>query len=109
MLSYSFVLIRNGNFSVKRSPGKFNKVPTDQAIEQSINREQKCSGGIKGYSTSPGTIQRWVLTSHIASKCMTQMQEEFGNRSDSVPKDLRKTRMEFHITNVETALEVLTS
>ena len=37
------------------------------------------------------------------------MQEEFGNRSDSVPKDLRKTRMEFNITNVETALEVLTS
>ena len=40
---------------------------------------------------------------------MAQMQEEFGNRSDSVPKDLRKTRMEFNITNVETALEVLTS
>ena len=74
----------------------------------SINRDQKCRGGIKGYSTSPGTIQRWVLTSHIVSKCMAEMQEEFGNTNLSVPKDLRKSRIAFNINNVEKALEVLT-
>ena len=32
----------------------------DQVIEQTINRDQKCSGGIKHVSTSKGSVQRWV-------------------------------------------------
>ena len=39
-----------GNFAVRRTPGKFNKVPSDQCIGQTINRKQKGHGGIKGYS-----------------------------------------------------------
>ena len=58
-----------GHFSVRRQHGRFNKIPSDQAIEQTINREQKCAGRIVGYSTSEGTVQRWVLTSHVAAKC----------------------------------------
>ena len=37
-----------GNFSVRRSQGKFNKLPPDQVIEQTINKEQKGYGGITG-------------------------------------------------------------
>ena len=59
-----------GNFAVRRTPGKFNKVPSDQCIEQTINREQKGHGGIKGYSTSVGTIQRWEAILH-RSVCLT--------------------------------------
>ena len=45
-----YFLNRDGNFAVKRSVGKFNRVPSDQCIEQTINRQQKCSGGITGFS-----------------------------------------------------------
>ena len=47
----------HGNFSVQRQHGKFNKIPPNQAIEQTINREQECGGGIKGFSTSEGTVR----------------------------------------------------
>ena len=35
---------KNGYFSTRRSEGKFNKVSPDQAIEQTINNDQKEPG-----------------------------------------------------------------
>lgn len=35
---------KEGDFSVRRSIGKFNKISPDQAIEQTINKDQKGSG-----------------------------------------------------------------
>ena len=83
-----------GHFSVRRQQGRFNKIPSDQAIEQTVNREQKCAGGIVGYSTSEGTVQRWVLTSHIAAKCQSKMDEFLGmTEAKCVTKDLAKKRI----------------
>ena len=83
-----------GHFSVRRQPGRFNKIPSDQAIEQTINREQKCAGGIVGYSTSEGTVQRWVLTSHVAAKCQSEMEEFLGmSEAQCITKDLGRKRV----------------
>ena len=83
-------------------------MPSDQAIEQTINRDKKCHGGIKGYSTSPGTIQRWVLTSHVASKCINDIETSFGkSKKPTVPKDLGKSRRIFNNSCVDKAYEVL--
>ena len=49
-----YLEIATGNFSVRRTPGKFNKVSSDQVIEQTVNKEQKGSGRIVGFSTSKG-------------------------------------------------------
>ena len=79
-----------GHFSVRRQHGRFNKIPSDQAIEQTINREQKCAGSIVGYCT----VQRWVLTSHVAAKCQSKMEEFLGmSEAKCVTKDLRKKRI----------------
>ena len=83
-----------GHFSVRRQQGKFNKIPSDQAIEQTINRQQKCAGGIIGFSTSEGTVQRWALTSHIAAKCQSRVEEFLGMSDDRcVTKDLATKRI----------------
>ena len=57
---------QRGNFSVRRAPGKFNCLPADQVIEQTVNQDQKGPGGIIGFSTTEGTVQKWILASHIA-------------------------------------------
>ena len=36
-----------GNFAINRTPGSFNRISPDQAIEQTINKDQKGSGKIK--------------------------------------------------------------
>ena len=88
-----------GHFSVRRKGGRFNKIPSDQVIEQTINREQKCAGRIIGFSTSEGTVQPWSLTSHVAAKCQSRLEESLGMDSDkSVTKDLAEKRI-FHDEN----------
>ncbi len=86
-----------GNFSVRRQPGKFNKIPSDQAIEQTINRDQKCPGGIIGFSTSESNNQRWSLTSHVAAKLQYQLEEMLGITDHiCMTKDLAQKG--FHLT-----------
>ena len=97
-----------GNFSVRRSNGKFNKIPSDQCIEQTINREQKGHGGIKGYSTSVGTIQRWVLTSHVAAKCFSNLESMLTVKKTNISrKALAESRMRFDIDCVKRAVLML--
>ena len=79
-----------GNFSTKRTVEKFNMLPPDQVIEQTINKQQKGSGGIISYSTSIGTIQKWVILSHALAEALENftdalMQVGCPNRK---PKDL---------------------
>ena len=35
-------------------------------------------GGIIGFSSSEGTIQRWELTSHVVAKIKSDMEERVG-------------------------------
>ena len=65
-------------------------LPPDQVIEQTINKQQKGSGGIISYSTSIGTIQKWVILSHALAEALENftdalMQVGCPNRK---PKDL---------------------
>ena len=52
----------NQHFSAKRAFGRFNRLLSEQDIEQTTNKEQKGKGGIIGSSISEGTVQRWILT-----------------------------------------------
>jgi hypothetical protein len=93
---------------VRRQPGKFNKIATDQAIEQTINREQKCAGGIIGYCTSESTVQRWVLTSHIAAKIQAKMENVLGiSETNTITKDLSKKRILFDEECVNRAYDLI--
>ena len=48
---------------VRRSEKRaFNSVPTDQALEQSINQEAKSRGGVVGFILRKGAVLRWLMT-----------------------------------------------
>ena len=83
-----------GNFSTKRTVGKLNMLPLDQVIEQAINKQQKGSGGIIGYITSIGTIQRWVISSHAVVEILENFTDALmqGRCPDRKPKDLGASR-----------------
>ena len=85
-----FQHMMHGGFVVKRSKEtNFNSVPTDQALEQTINREAKSDGGIIGFTLRKGALLRWLLSRHISGEyaeafkdlCLTkkkQQHEELG-------------------------------
>lgn len=37
-------------------------------IEQTINKDQKGSGRIVGFSTLESTVQHWIASSHVISR-----------------------------------------
>ena len=60
----------------------FNCVPTDQALEQTINREAKSWGGMIGFTLRKGALLRWLMTRHITG----EYAEAFKGLCNSVSK-----------------------
>ena len=69
---------QHGNFSTRLIKGKFNMLPPDQVIEQTINKDRKGPGGIIGISTSQGTMQRWVLFSHNTATLIADLRKSLN-------------------------------
>ena len=56
-----------GNFSVQWSNNTFCSVWTDMAPEQSLNRDVKNTGGLKGITQENAARDRWLLMLHARS------------------------------------------
>ena len=55
--------MRNGGFSVQLSKeNAFGRVPVDQSLEETVNKDTQTPGGTKGFSLKPGAVQRYYLT-----------------------------------------------
>ena len=64
----AFEQLVRGEFAVQQSCTSFSQVPVDQALEQSVNRDTKTSGGLICMTLWPGAVQRWMLTAHLRAK-----------------------------------------
>ena len=99
-----------GYFCVIRVSGKFSRLPSDQVTEQTVNRDQKGPGGMIGFSTTEGTVQLWILASHIAARLISQMEDSLQQtKSGNVPKDLAPTRVSYVESKIESCIQVLQS
>ena len=65
-----------GMFSVQLGDtNTFGRIPVDQTIEVTINKDTQTSGGTKGFSLKAGTIARHYLTSEYRSQYLRQLRE----------------------------------
>ena len=96
-----FEEFQKGNFAVRRTANTFNMLPPDQVIEQTINRDQKGSGGIIGSSTSQGSVQRWVLASHNTATIIADFEKFVGSNDVENSKEHRPK----YITDKENAVK----
>ena len=65
-------------------------------------------GGIIGFSSSEGTVQRWVLTSHIvATLRMNMVSVLHMTRRPSRPKEMQKSRINFDEEAVRKCCDLL--
>ena len=89
-----FQHMSEGSFVVKRSERTFNCVPTDQALEQSINGEAKSQGGVIGYTLRKGPLVRWLLTRHIAGEYAERFKEMCTpTKSKNTHEELARARV----------------
>ena len=66
-------------------------------------------GGIIGFSSSHGTIQRWILTSHIAAKLRSSMDETLSISRNTRCKLNRPSRIQFDEEAVKSSYRILSS
>ena len=64
----SYKHLKEGGFVVRRSSAqKFNCVATDQALEQTVNRNGKIKVGVIGLTLRKGALNRWLQTRHVTA------------------------------------------
>ena len=72
----SYKFLQEGGFVARRSEERsFNCVATDQALEQTINREGKSEGGVVGLTLKKGALIRWLMTRHVTTEYVDAMKE----------------------------------
>ena len=101
----AYKFMQQGGFVVRRSEDRnFNCVATDQALEQTINREGKSQGGVVGFTLRKGALTRWLMTRHVTTayvdamkdlcnadaKSLKAHQEHGTSRMDRDERDIQK-------------------
>ena len=78
------------NFSVQLSSvNPFGRIEADKVIETAINKDIKCPGWWKGFSTKADTVPRWVKNATHRASLKRELHEFVNLRSGkSLHKDL---------------------
>jgi len=86
----------SGGFSVQiGADNPFGKIPVDQTIEETINKDTQTSGGTRGFSLNPGAIRRYYVNAEYHSMFLHRLRAMLGTRSStSSHPDLQKKRIE---------------
>ena len=63
--------LNNDGFSVQiGATNPFGRIPVDQTIEKTINKDTQKQGGTKGFSLKPGAINKVHLTAEYRNSCL---------------------------------------
>ncbi|KAL8601861.1 hypothetical protein ACOMHN_020596 [Nucella lapillus] len=100
---------QSGAFVVRRSPKRqFNCVPTDQALEQTVNREAKSQGGIIGFTLRKGALLRWLITRHVTGSYAEAMKMMCTTASrPDIHEELGSSRMKRDASDVGKIIDAL--
>ena len=99
-----------GGFSVQLGRSNpFGKIPVDQTIEETVNKDTQTAGGTKGFSLKTGEVARYYLTSENRSQYLRQLRNMTGNKpTESVRHhDLQKPRIEKDRADVNAFAELM--
>ena len=70
------VQLENGGFSVQLGrQNPFGRIPVDQTIEETVNKDTQTPGGPKGFRLKPAALSRYYLTAEYRSICLKQLRE----------------------------------
>ncbi|XP_068719543.1 uncharacterized protein [Montipora capricornis] len=98
-----------GGFSVQMSPDNaFGRIPVDQTIEETINKDTQTAGGTRGFSLKPGALQRYYMTAEFRAMFLREMREMVGYAQDNNGHaDLQKSRIKKDEKDVQEMTDLL--
>ena len=99
------------SFSVQLSNyNTFGRIPVDQTIEETINKDSITAGGLKGFSRNAAAVQRHFLAAGMTSTCLKQLRILTKVSPNGLSHaDLTLSRIQHDERDVKKAVELLTS
>ncbi|KAK3886504.1 hypothetical protein Pcinc_009374 [Petrolisthes cinctipes] len=72
--------MEGGCFSVQLgSVNPFCRIPVDQAIEETVNKDTQTAGGTKGFSFKPEAVSIYYITAEYRSMYLRQARDLIGH------------------------------
>ena len=100
---------QKGRFSVQLgAKNPFGKIPVDQAIEETVNRDTQVAGGTKGFSLKPAAVTKYYLSAEFRSIALQQVCFMVQHQqAKSLHADLHITRIKKDYQAVEAIIGTL--
>ena len=71
-----YEFMRNNLFSVQLSQeNAFGRIPVDQTLEETVNKDTQTPGGTKGFSLIPVAVQRYYLMTEFRALFLYNLPE----------------------------------
>ena len=96
-----------GNFSVQLSKNCFSKIPVDQSIEMTINKDTQTPGGTTKFSLRSSAVKRYYMTAEHRRTFLCKLRNLGNITQQSKHKDLLGTRMKCDEKDVSRLSEIL--
>ena len=103
--------LKNGGMSVQLGKtNTFGRIPVDQTIEETANKDTQTPGGMKGFSLNPGAVSRYYLTAEYRSICLRNLREMVHEKPPGVSHaDLEPSRMRKDKESTQAVVDLLES
>ena len=99
-----------GGFSVQiGSKNPFGRIPVDQTIEETINKDTQTPGGTKGFSLKGGAVAMYYLTSEYRSRYLRQLRAMVVGQkyTDFSHPDLQMPRIRRDEADVQSLVQLM--
>lgn len=98
-----------GGFSVQLgSLNPFGRIPVDQTIEETANKDTQTPGGTKGFSLKPGAVAKYYITQEYRSRYLRCLREMTGGCNTKLAHpDLQSSRMKKDEQDVQALTELM--
>ena len=90
------------------SNNPFGRIPIDQTIEETVNKDTYTPGGTKGFSLKPGAVNRHYLTAEYRAVYLRTLRDMIGQgRSKLSHSDLQGPRIRKNEADVKSLIDMM--
>ena len=90
------------------SNNPFGKLPADQVIEETVNKDTQTPGGTKGFSLKHSAVSRYCMTAEYRSESLRQLRNMVRlPNSTFTHTDLHTTRIRKDLTDVQALMAIM--
>ena len=100
-------LLQNKGMSIQAQESYPSRTSIDQRGEQTINKDAKTAGGIKGFASDPSSVLKWTLNRPEQAKNTRKIKQMAGIETSCEYRPLRRSQVKKSEEQVQNVIRVL--